>query len=70
MSLKEDLSYMLSQEVQSAIDTGDEDLISFIRSLWNNESWESIMRKFQTEGNVWVVWWSDGVNAYYQALDP
>lgn len=33
----------------------------FLRGLWDNESWESIKKKLETEGSVWYVWWMDGV---------
>jgi hypothetical protein len=60
----DDYSYLLSQEINLAIETQDQNLIERIRSYWNNESWKSIQSKFNTEGSTWYVWWSDGVNKF------
>jgi hypothetical protein len=60
----DDYSHLLSQEINLAIETQDQNLIDKIRFYWDNESWESIQRKFNTEGSTWYVWWSDGVNKF------
>ena len=65
----DDYSYMLSQDIQLAIDTKDKKLISAIRKLWDNEPWESIVEKFQTEGSVWVVWFEDGLRNYIESCE-
>ena len=65
MCIQKDTMYVqeniLNQLIQNAIDYPTDEDISFIRSLWDNESWESIVRKYNTEGSVWVCWWYDGV---------
>jgi len=43
-------------------------LIKYLRTLWDNESWESIKRKLNTKGSVWVVWYIDGVNQHIRNL--
>ncbi len=58
-----DYSYELSLMIEMAVDLNDEKLIQYIRNLWDNESWESILKKFNTEGSVWYVWFMDGVRA-------
>lgn len=60
-------SDMLSDLIQENIDTPNEEQIEKIRSLWDGESWDSIIEKFQTEGSTWYVWWQDGVQAYAQS---
>ncbi len=55
---------LLSDDIEIALRTEDEELINEIRSYWDNESWESIVDKFNTEGSTWIVWWSDGVNQF------
>jgi hypothetical protein len=57
-------SASLSLWINYVIKTQNPKDIKAICSLWNDESWESIVRKFQTEGSVWVVWWTDGVIEY------
>lgn len=56
----------LAEWIRCEILTQDKKSIEAIRSLWDNESWESIAEKFQTEGSTWIVWWNDGVNKYAQ----
>jgi len=53
----------LATLVHQARKENDEDLISFLRSLWENESWESIQKKLDTDDSTWIVWWLDGVKA-------
>jgi hypothetical protein len=38
--------------------------IESIRSLWDNEPWDSIQAKLSTEASTWHVWWMDGVRRY------
>ena len=57
-------SASLTLWIKYAIKQHDLEDIKKIRSFWNDESWESIVRKFQTEGSMWVVWWTDGVIEY------
>lgn len=54
----------LSELIQDNIDNPNEEQINKIRSYWDGEPWYSIVEKFQTEGSVWYVWWTDGVSAY------
>ena len=61
---EDDYSYMLSDWIQEVIDCPSDEAIGAIRSLWNNDSWECIVRRFNTEGSVWYCWWIDGVRAY------
>lgn len=57
-------SHFLAQDIELAVETENECLIKLIRTFWDNESWESIKSKFNTEDSTWIVWWNDGVNAY------
>jgi hypothetical protein len=63
---EESYSYSLSEWIQEVIDNPSDDAIASIRTLWDNESWESIVSRFNTEGSVWYVWWMDGVRTYMQ----
>ena len=47
---------------------GDKIAQKFLVKLWDNESWESIKEKLETEGSVWYVWWMDGVSAFMNIL--
>ena len=40
---------------------GDENAQLFLREIWDDEDWDSIKEKLETEGSVWYVWWMDGV---------
>ena len=60
----DEFSDMLSELIQKNIDNPNALDIKYIRSLWEYESWDSIVEKFQAEGSEWIVWWADGVNAY------
>jgi len=40
---------------------GDRSAQNYLRKLWDNESWQGIKKKLETEGSVWYVWWMDGV---------
>ena len=66
-NVEEAYSYALSQRVEDAMCHHSDNERKAIRRLWGNESWKSIMRKFQTEGSVWYVWWMDGVHAYMRS---
>ena len=60
-------SFMLSDWIQEVIDNPSEEAIAAIRALWDNDtSWETIVRRFNTDGSVWYVWWMDGVRTYMQ----
>jgi hypothetical protein len=63
------LSMLLSADIDEAKETGDEELISDIRNLWDGESWESILEKYNTEGSTWYVWWSDGIFALAKQIE-
>ncbi len=65
MMTEEMISYHLSRLISDAMESKDEKSIAFIRSLWDDEPWEDIVEKFGTEGSVWVVWWADGINAFW-----
>lgn len=56
----------LSSLINEAIERPNEHLITFIRSLWDNEPWEQILKKFNTEGSTWYVWWMDGVRFFIE----
>lgn len=60
-------AWELSKLIQSVIDSQEETQIAYIRGLWDNDPWEWIVQRFQTEGSTWYVWWMDGVRAYMQA---
>lgn len=62
--MERDYGYSLSVWIQDVIDEPSDAGIAAIRALWDNESWESIVERFQTEGSTWAVWFSDGLNAY------
>jgi len=61
-------SDMLSQIVNKAIQ-GDVKQQQFLSDLWDGENWDSILKKVQTEGSVWYVWWMDGVRKLLSQLD-
>ena len=54
----------LSEYIIDAIKSENQEMIGFIRGLWNNENWFSIINKFSTEGSTWYVWWMDGVREF------
>lgn len=62
--LSDGFSDSLSNWIYRTIEDKDPKDIEAIRSLWDNESWESIQDKLQTEGSTWIVWWYDGVKKY------
>lgn len=62
--LQEEYAYILSERIINAEQNKDIEEINSIRQLWDNESWNSILKKFNTEGSVWYVWWMDGVNNF------
>lgn len=68
MSYMDSLSDGLSMWIQDTIESQDQESIKQIRALWDNESWESIMKKVSVEGSVWYVWWMDGVCAFRNTL--
>lgn len=59
-------SYLLSQWIEGMVEKPNEDEINSIRQLWGGENWESILKKYNTEGSVWYVWWFDGVYSFIQ----
>jgi len=65
IQLEGDAEEAASEALSDLIDKAQEDkaLRPAIRALWDNESWDSIMRKCRTEGSTWYVWWMDGVHA-------
>lgn len=38
--------------------------INHLRKLWDNESWQSIKAKLETEGSAWYVWYMDGIRQH------
>jgi hypothetical protein len=58
-------SDLLGALVNHAREHGEDqpELVSYLRGIWDGESWESILKKCDTEGSVWYVWWMDGVSA-------
>lgn len=70
------MTVRLSSAIQEARETKDRNLIRRIRRLWqydafgrgskHGEKWASILKKVDTEGSTWVVWWADGVNKFSQ----
>jgi hypothetical protein len=42
---------------------------SYLRKLWDNESWKSVKEKLYSEGSTWYVWWMDGVRAHRRILE-
>lgn len=54
----------LAALITEAIENPNEHLIAFLRGLWDNEPWESIVKKFSSEGSTWYVWWLDGVRFF------
>ena len=57
-------SEALIDHINEVIISNDPEAIKNIRKLFNNESWESIVTKFNADGSTWIVWWMDGVNSY------
>ncbi len=59
---------MLGEWMDETIASQDPDNILSIQALWDDESWDSIQRKYAVEGSTWYVWWMDGVGAYAKLL--
>lgn len=59
-------SHSLATWIAKTIVSGNTQDIAAISGLWDDEPWESIVEKTQTEGSIWYVWWADGVRAYMQ----
>lgn len=69
-------SDVLAMLIDEARTTHNRSLIRRIRRCWQfdtfgrgsrrGERWSSILRKVDTEGNSWVVWWYDGVGNFLQ----
>ena len=55
----------LSLWIEDTLKTQDPLAIKALRSLWDDESWKSIVKKYETQGSTWYVWWMDGVKAYF-----
>lgn len=67
---EDNYSWSLSEWIQEVIDNPSEEAIAAIRALWDNDtSWDTIVRRFNTEGSVWHVWFMDGVRAYMRLDD-
>jgi hypothetical protein len=62
-------SQSLSIWIEDTLKTNDPLAIKTLRSLWDDESWESIVKKYKYQGSTWYVWWMDGVKAYF-VIDP
>ena len=54
--------------VDDALDEHDRKAITYLRKLWDGESWKSIKAKLETEGSAWHVWWMDGVRQHLANL--
>jgi hypothetical protein len=73
-------SHLLAMLIDEARITHDRNLIRRIRRCWQfdifgrgsrrGERWKSILRKFDTEGSTWVVWWNDGVTHFLTNQRP
>jgi hypothetical protein len=50
--------------IEDAAMKGDRKAQNYLKKLWDNEKWDSIKKKLQTEGSVWYVWHMDGVNQH------
>ena len=66
---QQEAAHVLSCLINEARDGRKRGLRKFIRSLWDGESWESIIKRADTEGSVWYVWWMDGVNAFIKSQE-
>lgn len=62
------VSERFSNLIEEAIETNDRATITQIRKCWDNEPWDSIVSKFNAEGSVWYVWWTDGISEYAKLL--
>ena len=51
----------LTMICQTAMD-GNKKAQNYLRKIWDNETWQSIKEKLETEGSVWYVWFMDGVS--------
>jgi len=71
-----DASDMLCNMIEVARRTHDRNLIRRVRRLWQydtfgsgskyGEKWTSILKKFDSDDNVWLVWWWDGVSKFIE----
>ena len=59
-----DAAAILMQDIELAEKTQGPALIKELRALWDGEEWEDILKKANTEGSTWYVWWMDGVRKY------
>ena len=60
----DDLAYLAASACE-----GNRSLQSYLRKLWDGESWQSIKAKLETEGSAWYVWWMDGANQHLYNLE-
>jgi hypothetical protein len=70
IKLESDEEEVCSAQLSDLIErakAGDDNLVPFIRSLWDGESFEDIVEKVETEGSTWYVWWMDGVRAFMRS---
>lgn len=67
IKLEEDMqdyySYVLDQWILAMESSPNESEIGKIRDLFRGENWDSILKKYHTNGSVWYVWWMDAVNS-------
>ena len=56
-------AYWLDMLIEKNIDKPNVGDIEYIRSLWDNEEWPSIVKKWNSIGSEWCVWWEDGIRA-------
>ena len=76
MKAFEHASWLLVQEIEEARQTHNRNHIRRLRRLWqynafgagskHGEKWASILKKFDSEGSTWIVWWQDGVKRYIE----
>jgi len=48
---------------------GNRQAQNFLKKLWK-ENWKSILKKLNTDGSVWYVWWMDGVRELMKVKEP
>lgn len=57
-------SHSLSAWINKNISKPNELEIKAILSLWGDITWKELVKRVQTEGSAWIVWWNDGVRNY------
>jgi len=59
IAASEDLNILIMQALN-----GKRSSLNYLKTLWPDCNWQTIKDRLNTEGSVWYVWWTDGVNQH------